>query len=204
MITEAVRGNGAVLINKDGSRFYNELNTRDAVSAAILKQKDGVAYLFFDSDMQKSLKATNNYIKQSYCLKGETLDELAGKMGVPADKLKASLEAWKQGKAAGKDAFGRADMPRNLDQAPFYAIMVTPAVHHTMGGVKIDPKTQVYNTKGQIIPGYFAAGEITGGVHGGNRLGGNAQADIVTFGRIAGQQSYIYAMQAAAADKAKK
>ena len=196
MITEAVRGNGAVLINKDGSRFYNELNTRDAVSAAILKQKDGVAYLFFDSDMQKSLKATNNYIKQSYCLKGETLDELAGKMGVPADKLKASLEAWKQGKAAGKDAFGRADMPRNLDQAPFYAIMVTPAVHHTMGGVKIDPKTQVYNTKGQIIPGYFAAGEITGGVHGGNRLGGNAQADIVTFGRIAGQQAYIYSKQA--------
>ena len=173
MITEAVRGNGAVL-----------------------KQKDGVAYLFFDSDMQKSLKATNNYIKQSYCLKGETLDELAGKMGVPADKLKASLEAWKQGKAAGKDAFGRADMPRNLDQAPFYAIMVTPAVHHTMGGVKIDPKTQVYNTKGQIIPGYFAAGEITGGVHGGNRLGGNAQADIVTFGRIAGQQAYIYSKQA--------
>ena len=87
-------------------------------------------------------------------------------------------------------------MPRNLDQAPFYAIMVTPAVHHTMGGVKIDPKTQVYNTKGQIIPGYFAAGEITGGVHGGNRLGGNAQADIVTFGRIAGQQAYIYSRQA--------
>ena len=192
MITEAVRGNGAILINKDGKRFFNELNTRDAVSAAILKQKDGVAYLFFDSDMQKSLKATNNYIKQSYCLKGETLDELAGKMGVPADKLKASLEAWKQGKAAGKDAFGRADMPRNLDQAPFYAIMVTPAVHHTMGGIKIDSKTQVYNTKGQVVPGLFAAGEITGGVHGGNRLGGNAQADIVTFGRIAGQSADAY------------
>ena len=186
----------AVVNAAGGFGANNELNTRDAVSAAILKQKDGVAYLFFDSDMQKSLKATNNYIKQSYCLKGETLDELAGKMGVPADKLKASLEAWKQGKAAGKDAFGRADMPRNLDQAPFYAIMVTPAVHHTMGGVKIDPKTQVYNTKGQIIPGYFAAGEITGGVHGGNRLGGNAQADIVTFGRIAGQQAYIYSKQA--------
>ena len=196
MITEAVRGNGAILVNKDGKRFFNELNTRDAVSAAILKQKDSVAYLFFDADMQKSLKATNNYIKQSYCLKGETLDEIAGKMGVPAADLKASLAAWKEGKDAGKDAFGRADMPRNLDQAPFYAIMVTPAVHHTMGGVKIDPKPQVYNTDGQVIPGYYAAGEVTGGVHGGNRLGGNAQADIVTFGRIAGQQSYIYAMQA--------
>ena len=204
MITEAVRGNGAILINKDGKRFFNELNTRDAVSAAILKQKDGVAYLFFDSDMQKSLKATNKYIKQSYCVSGATIEEVAGKMGVPAAELQASIDAWKKGKAAGKDAFGRADMPRNLDQAPFYAIMVTPAVHHTMGGIKIDSKTQVYNTKGQVVPGLFAAGEITGGVHGGNRLGGNAQADIVTFGRIAGQQSYIYAMQAAAADKAKK
>ena len=204
MITEAVRGNGAILINKDGKRFFNELNTRDAVSAAILKQKDGVAFLFFDSDMQKSLKATNKYIKQSYCVSGATIEEVAGKMGVPAAELQASIDAWKKGKAAGKDAFGRADMPRNLDQAPFYAIMVTPAVHHTMGGIKIDSKTQVYNAKGQVVPGLFAAGEITGGVHGGNRLGGNAQADIVTFGRIAGQQSYIYAMQAAAADKAKK
>ena len=201
MITEAVRGNGAILINKEGKRFFNELNTRDAVSAAILKQKDGVAYLFFDSDMQKSLKATNKYIKQSYCLTGATMDEIAQKMGVDAATLKASLDAWKQGKAAGKDAFGRANMPRDLDKGPFYAIMITPAVHHTMGGIKIDPKTQVYNAKGQVIPGLFAAGEITGGVHGANRLGGNAQADIVTFGRIAGQQSYIYAVQA---DKAAK
>lgn len=201
MITEAVRGNGAVLINKDGKRFFNELDTRDAVSAAILKQKDGVAYLFFDSDMQKSLKATNGYIKQPYCLSGETLDEVAGKMGVDAATLKATMEDWKKGKAASKDAFGRADMPRDLDKGPFYAILVTPAVHHTMGGIKIDSKTQVYNTKGQIIPGLFAAGEITGGVHGGNRLGGNAQADIVTFGRIAGQQAYIFAKQQDAAKK---
>ena len=129
------------------------------------------------------------------------MDEIAQKMGVDAATLKASLDAWKQGKAAGKDAFGRANMPRDLDKGPFYAIMITPAVHHTMGGIKIDPKTQVYNAKGQVIPGLFAAGEITGGVHGANRLGGNAQADIVTFGRIAGQQSYIYAVQA---DKAAK
>ena len=179
MITEAVRGNGAILVNKEGKRFFNELQTRDAVSAAILKQKDGIAYLFFDSDMQKSLKATNGYIKQPYCLTGATLDEIAGKMGVPAADLKATMDAWKAGKAANKDAFGRADMPRNLDKGPFYAIAVTPAVHHTMGGIKIDPLTQVYNVKGQVIPGFFAAGEVTGGVHGGNRLGGNAQADII-------------------------
>lgn len=195
MITEAVRGNGAVLINKEGKRFFNELDTRDAVSAAILKQKDGVAYLFFDSDMQKSLKATNGYIKASYCLTGNSLDDIAKKMNVDPATLKATMESYKKGKAANKDQFGRADMPRNLDKGPFYAILITPAVHHTMGGIKIDPLTQVYNTKGQVIPGFFAAGEVTGGVHGGNRLGGNAQADIVTFGRIAGQQAFIYVKQ---------
>ncbi len=201
MITEAVRGNGAVLINKDGKRFFNELETRDAVSAAILKQKDGVVFLFFDSDMQKSLKATDNYIKQSYTLTGETLDDIAKKMGVDAATLKATMEAYKKGRASGKDAFGRADMARDLDKGPFYAITVTPAVHHTMGGIKIDTNTQVYNAEGMVIPGLFAAGEVTGGVHGGNRLGGNAQADIVTFGRIAGQQSYIYVKKAQAAAK---
>ena len=203
MITEAVRGNGAILINKDGKRFFNELDTRDAVSAAILKQKDGVAYLFFDSDMQKSLKATNGYIKQSYTLKGETLDDIAKAMDVKADVLKQTLADWKKGKDAKKDAFGRADMPRDLATGPFYAITVTPAVHHTMGGIKIDSKTQVYDQKGNVIPGLFAAGEVTGGVHGGNRLGGNAQADIVVFGRIAGQQAYIFAQQAKAADAKK-
>ena len=72
-----------------------------------------------------------------------------------------------------------------------------------MGGIKIDSKTQVYDQKGNVIPGLFAAGEVTGGVHGGNRLGGNAQADIVVFGRIAGQQAYIFAQQAKAADAKK-
>ena len=193
MITEAVRGNGAVLINKEGKRFYNELETRDKVSAAILKQKDGVAYLFFDSDMQKSLKATNNYIKQSYTVTGNSLDEIAAKMKVPAAALKQTMTEYAAAVAAKNDKqFGRADLPRPLNKAPFYAIIVTPAVHHCMGGIKIDTKTQVYGQNGQIIPGLFAAGEVTGGVHGGNRLGGNAQADIVTFGHIAGQQAYIY------------
>ena len=186
MITEAVRGNGAILINKDGKRFFNELDTRDAVSAAILKQKDGIAYLFFDSDMQKSLKATNGYIKQPYCLTGATLDEIAQKMGVDAATLKSTMDAWKAGKAAGKDQFERADMPRNLDKGPFYAIAVTPAVHHTMGGLVIDTMTRVLDIYGQPIEGLYAAGEVTGGVHGTNRLGSNADADACGFGYISG------------------
>ena len=117
-----------------------------------------MAYLSSDSDMQKSLKATNKYIKQSYCVSGATIEEVAGKMGVPAAELQASIDAWKKGKAAGKDAFGRADMPRNLDQAPFYAIMVTPAVHHTMGGIKIDSKTHGLQHQGQVVPGLLRCG----------------------------------------------
>ncbi len=205
MITEAVRGNGAILVNQEGKRFYNELETRDNVSAAILKQTGKKAFLFFDSDMQKSLKATNGYIKQSYTVTGNSLEEIAGKMKVPAADLKATMDAYAQAVAAKSDKqFGRADLPRPLNKAPFYAITITPAVHHTMGGIKIDPKTQVYGSNGAVIPGLFAAGEVTGGVHGGNRLGGNAQADIVTFGHIAGQQAYIYVKLAEKAAKETK
>lgn len=115
-------------------------------------------------------------------------------MKVPADALKATMAQYAKDQAAGKDSCcGRTKMERPLNQPGYYAIVVTPAVHHTMGGLKIDTKAQVYNFRGQVIPGYFAAGEVTGGVHGGNRLGGNAQADIIVYGRIAGQSATAYA-----------
>ena len=191
MVTEAVRGNGAVLINKEGKRFFDELNTRDAVSAAILKQTTGHAYMFFDDDVRKSLKAIEGYIKMpGMVIQGKTLDEIAKNMGVPAANLKATMAQYAKDQAAGKDSCcGRTKMERPLNKAPYYAILVTPAVHHTMGGVKINTKAEVIDVNGKVIPGYFAAGEVTGGVHGGNRLGGNAQADIIVFGRIAGNSA---------------
>ena len=84
-------------------------------------------------------------------------------------------------------------MENDLSTAPYYAIKVTAGVHHTMGGLKIDTETHVLNTNGQVIEGLYAAGEVTGGVHGANRLGGNAVADIVVFGRIAGTEAAAYA-----------
>ena len=171
MVTEAVRGNGAVLINKEGKRFFDELNTRDAVSAAILKQTTGHAYMFFDDDVRKSLKAIEGYIKMpGMVIQGKTLDEIAKNMGVPAANLKATMAQYAKDQAAGKDSCcGRTKMERPLNKAPYYAILVTPAVHHTMGGVKINTKAEVIDVNGKVIPGYFAAGEVTGGVHGGNR-----------------------------------
>ena len=195
MVTEAVRGNGAVLINTQGKRFCDELGTRDVVSAAILKQPTGHAFMFFDEDVRKSLKAIEGYIKKpGMVIQGKTLDEVAKNMGVPADALKATMAQYAKDQKAGKDSCcGRTKMERPLNKPGYYAIRITPAVHHTMGGVKINTKAEVLDTKGKVIPGYFAAGEVTGGVHGGNRLGGNAQADIIVFGRIAGQGAAAYA-----------
>ena len=192
LISESVRGDGGILINAEGKRFTNELLTRDVVSAAELKQPGRFAWVFWDDATRKSAKLMDSYISMGLAVKGNTVAEIAKAMNVPAAELEATLKAYASGKAAGKDAFGRADMPQAMQTAPFFAVKVQPAVHHTMGGVKIDTKAEVLNPAGHTIPGLFAAGEVTGGVHGGNRLGGNAQADIVTFGRIAGQSADVY------------
>ena len=110
-----------------------------------------------------------------------------------------TMEKWNAAVAAGEDAeFGRNNgMDADLSVAPFYAIRIAPGIHHTMGGVKIDTATEVINTEGKPIPGLFAAGETTGGVHRGNRSGGNAVCDFVVFGRIAGENAAQYAAAAA-------
>ena len=100
------------------------------------------------------------------------------------------MEKWNACVEAKEDAdFGRVSFANPLDQAPYYAIKVQPGVHHTMGGIRINDKAQVLDTEGNVIAGLFAAGEVTGGVHGNNRLGGNAVADFVIFGRIAGNSA---------------
>lgn len=187
MVTEAVRGNGAILINKDGKRFIDELQTRDVVSKAILSQKDKVAYLFFDEGMRQSLKATQEYFDMDLVVEADSLEALAEKIEMDKTTFVNTVNKYNAAVEAKNDSeFNRADMPRKLDQSKFYAIPVTPAVHHTMGGVAINTNSEVLGEDGQVIPGFYAAGEITGGVHGANRLGGNALADIITFGRIAG------------------
>lgn len=190
MITEAVRGNGAILVNKEGKRFINELETRDVVSKAILSQSDKVAYLFFDDGMRKSLKATEEYFNMQLVTEADSVGELADKLKIDRTVFEATVKTYNDAVAAKIDEeFKRADLPRQLNQGKVYAIEVTPAVHHTMGGLVINTNAEVLNADGQPIKGLFAAGEVTGGVHGGNRLGGNALSDIVTFGRIAGKNA---------------
>ncbi|QTQ14739.1 flavocytochrome c [Treponema parvum] len=194
MITEAVRGNGAIIVNRDGNRFCSEMSTRDVMSKAILEQKGGTAFLVFDQAVRESLKAIEGYAKKGLLTEAPTVAELAKKLGIPENALVKTLSDYAAIQKSGKDPIGRkaSEMPLPLEKAPYYAVEVGPAVHHTMGGLKIDAKAEVLNTKGQPIPGVFAAGEVTGGVHGGNRLGGNAIADIEVFGKMAADSALAY------------
>lgn len=193
MVTEAVRGNGAILINKDGKRFVNELLTRDVVSKAILEQRDGIAYLFFDEGLRNSLKATEEYFNMGLVTEADSVEELAEKLSIDKNTMVETVNKYNEAVAAKTDSeFNREDLPRQLNEGKVYAIPVTPAVHHTMGGLKINTNAEVINKEGNTIPGLYAAGEVTGGVHGGNRLGGNALADIVTFGRTAGKNAAAF------------
>lgn len=190
MITEAVRGNGAILVNREAVRFVNELETRAVVSEAQLAQTGASGFLVFDQGVRESLSAIDGYYKKGFLVEGATIEELATNIGIDPATLKETIETYNASVAAGKDeAFSREDMPRDLSVGPYYAVEVTPAIHHTMGGLVITTNAEVVNNSGEVIKGLFAAGEVTGGVHGNNRLGGNALADITTFGRIAGQKA---------------
>lgn len=190
LITEGLRGDGAILVNAEGKRFYDEVSTRDKVSAAIIAQPDKSAWLVVDQSMVDKSAVIAGYIKSGYTVTGATYEELAKAMGVDEATFVSTMNTWNQAVEAKSDAeFNRTSFANPLTAAPYYAIKITPAVHHTMGGIVINPKAEVLNEKGEVISGLFAAGEVTGGVHGANRLGGNAVADFTVFGRIAGQSA---------------
>lgn len=190
MITEAVRGNGAILVNREAKRFVNELETRAVVSDAQLVQEGASSFLFFDQTVRESLAAIEGYYKKGFLFEGETIEELAAILEVDPATLVETVATYNGYVEAGVDEdFARQDLPTALVQGPYYAVEVAPAVHHTMGGVEINTGGQVMNTSGEAIVGLFAAGEVTGGVHGNNRLGGNALADITIFGRVAAESA---------------
>lgn len=194
MITEAVRGEGAILVNREGKRFVSELETRDVVSKAELEQTGKSAFLVFDQEVREKLGAINGYVRKGFTVEGATVEELAGKIGVDPKGLVETMAKYNGYVKAGEDKdFGKTALPRELVKAPFYAIEVSPAVHHTMGGVRINTNAEVLTADGKVIPGLFAAGEITGGVHGANRIGGNAVTDITVYGKTAGENAADFA-----------
>lgn len=187
LIAEAVRGGGAILVNQDGKRFFDEMSTRDKVSAAELEQPGGYAWEVFDQTVYDNNKAVKNYDSQGLVVTGSDLADLASKIGVDADTLKATVDAYNAITAEGKeDEFGRTKGCIEFVDGNYYAIKVSPGVHHEMGGIKINTSNEALRADGTKIDGLYAAGEVTGGIHGNNRIGGNAVCDVTTFGRNVG------------------
>ncbi|KRM69962.1 fumarate reductase flavoprotein subunit [Apilactobacillus ozensis DSM 23829 = JCM 17196] len=194
LIGEAVRGEGAILVNQMGQRFVNELDTRQKVTDAINNFAQGSAYLIFDSNVRKKVPAIEFYDMIGAVVHGSDLEELADNINVDSKILADTVSKWNHSVSSKTDAlFNRSTgMNTLLNASPYYAIHIAPAVHYTMGGVKINHKAQVLNEKDDVIKGLFAGGEVTGGLHGNNRIGGNSIAETIVFGRQAGQQAFKY------------
>lgn len=194
LITEGLRGDGAILVNAEGKRFIDEVGTRDVVSAAEIAQTGSYSYLVVDQAMLDKSSVIAGYVKRGFVFQGATYEELAEQLGMDAATFAETMNTWNTYVEAKNDPdFGRTSFASPLNTAPYYAIMVTAGVHHTMGGLKITENTEVMKEDGTTIAGLYAAGEVTGGIHGANRLGGNAVADFVVFGRIAGEAAANYA-----------
>ncbi|WP_023638887.1 flavocytochrome c [Dickeya zeae] len=194
LISESIRGGGAILVNQQGQRFFNEMETRDKVSASIIALPEKYAYILFDEQVRAKNKAADEYLSRGFVVSAASPRELADKLAIDADALQATLTRYNRFvEKRHDDDFGRQTALRHpLNQGPFYAIRIAPGVHHTMGGVVINTDTAVLDRKKRVIRGAFAAGEVVGGIHGGNRIGGNAIADIIVFGIQAGRNAATY------------
>ena len=184
-------------VNKNGERFVKEDARRDEFVAAIKKQPGGVVYDINDSSIVKPLNSFNEDVETLVSIgriyKADSLADLAKQLGMPADKLEATVAEFnKMVEAKNDPKFGRKLFDRPIVKPPFYATPRAPSIHHTLGGLQISTNAQVLDKKGKPIPGLYAAGEVTGGIHGSNRLGGNATADVLTFGRIAAKSAVAH------------
>ena len=194
LLSEGIRGDGAILVNADGERFTDELLTRDVVSAAEWEQPGGWAYAVFDKHVyDANTSVEEKFVQKGLALSADTFEELAELMEVDADTFVATMAAYNDAIENGEDdPMGRTASRNPVVDTPFYAIKVAPGIHHTMGGLRIDTDTEVLDADGNPIPGLYAAGEVTGGIHGGNRLGGNAICDINVFGHQAAMSALAY------------
>lgn len=190
LIGEAVRGEGAILVNQQGNRFVNELATRRVVSEAIFALPAKSAWLIFDQAVRQRVKAVDFYCSVGLVKQAADLQQLGQQIDVGAKQLVKTVQDWDQTVSEKRpDEWQRTTGRHLMTTAPFYAIHVAPAIHYTMGGVHADPQTRVLDENGQAIGGLYAAGEVVGGLHGNNRLGGNSIAETVVFGRQAGIQA---------------
>ncbi|TLQ39608.1 flavocytochrome c [Ruoffia tabacinasalis] len=190
------RFDGAILINQEGQRFVEELERRDVISKAILDQTGSYAYQLWNDELDQISQSKelheaeyNELLESELLVVGDSIEEVAEHFDIDSEALKQTVEKVNQYAEDGKDPdFNHRSGLHSLEKGKYYLMKCKPSVHHTMGGVVINTQAQVLDTEGNVIEGLYAAGEATGVVHGENRLGGNAISDVITFGRIAGQE----------------
>lgn len=179
-----------IMVNKDGKRFVNEFAERDTLAKAAIAN-GGLFYLIADDKIKATAYNTTQesidaQVKAGTLYRANTLAELAKQIGIKPELLEETIRKYNSYVDKGKDLeFGKSAFNLKCEVAPFYATPRKPAIHHTMGGLKIDTKAHVIDKDDKVIKGLYAAGEVAGGIHAGNRLGGNSLADIFTFGRVA-------------------
>ena len=186
--------NKGILVNQQGQRFVREDGARDVLSQAILDQKGSYAYSIVDDDFEifaDDRSYLEGLVLMGYVEKANSIDELAQLIDIDADILINTIDQYNQSVALQSDCLGRETLINAIDKPPFYANMKKPTIHHTLGGIEINEMAQVLNQDKQPINGLFAAGEVTGGIHGANRLGGNSFPDMIVFGRIAGKNAAL-------------
>ncbi|MDC7953467.1 FAD-dependent oxidoreductase [Liquorilactobacillus mali] len=180
-----------VIVNKEGKRFVDEYESRDVLTQAAI-DNGSLFYLIADDKIKETAYNTNQQkideqVAAGTLYRADSLTELAQQIGIEPDVFVDTIDKYNSYVDAGYDPeFGKEVFDLKVQVAPFYATPRKPAMHHTMGGLKIDKNAHVLNKNGVIIDNLYAAGEVAGGIHAGNRLGGNSLTDIFTFGRIAG------------------
>jgi len=188
-----------IFVNKEGNRFVDEGERRDVMTKGLMEQTDAYMWVIVDQHSYPTGDTVNNFnesidslVESGRAFKADTLEELAAQIGVDPANLVESVDTFNQAvEGSVVDPFGRTLFADKIDTAPYYAGARVPTVHHTMGGVEINENTQVVDANGSVIKGLYAAGEVTGGIHGSNRLGGNALVDITVFGRFAGESAAL-------------
>ena len=189
------RFDGAIMLNQEGKRFVEELQRRDVLSEAILNQTGRYCWVLWNDkigSISNTVKAHANeyeaFTKQGIMTTCDDLKCIADFTKIPFDQLRKTVKRVSDmaGKGNDKDFNHRSGLV-DMQQGKYYVIKAVPSTHHTMGGVRINEKAEALTAEGKVIPGLWAAGEVTGVTHGTNRLGGNAYTDIIVFGRIAGE-----------------
>lgn len=221
LAAEALRGVGGLLLDNEGDRFADELGHRDYVTGRMWDNNKFPVRLILNGQATKEIewhcKVSNwraggpskavssypihlqHYVGRGLMKRFETGEDIAKEMGISVDKLKKTFDSYMEiTKDPKKDPFGKkffSNTDWSLNSGPFHVALMTPVLHYTMGGLEIDPQSRVLDTDHKPIPGLFASGEIAGGVHGANRLGGSSLLGCVVFGRVAGDSAASYLLK---------